>query len=163
MSLVHYETRTAHARVVADVTGGKSLLPAIEEMMEAKRTHLHSDGGAGYRHIARLFARHEWVDHKGGEYARGNVSTNLNEGFHSQLKRSLDGTHPTFPWSTYSATSTSSPGSTPTARPPTRSACEPCSANVEGRRLTYKPMVARGRFLDRLRHQLCDFLKLCLE
>jgi transposase-like protein len=62
VSLVHYETRTAHARVVADVTG-KSLLPAIEEMMDTKRTHLHTDGHSGYRTIASQFARHESVDH----------------------------------------------------------------------------------------------------
>jgi hypothetical protein len=61
--------------------------------MDAKRTHLHTDGGLGYRTIADQLARHEWVDHEGGEYAWGNVSTNLNEGFHSPLKRSLDGTH----------------------------------------------------------------------
>jgi transposase-like protein len=47
VSLVHYETRSAHSRVVADVTA-KSLLPAIEEVMDLKRTHLHTDGGAGY-------------------------------------------------------------------------------------------------------------------
>ncbi len=92
VSLVHYETRQAHARVVADVTG-KSLLPAIEEMMDTKRTHLHTDGGAGYKNIASQFAAHETVDHNAGEYTRGNISTNLNEGFHSQLKRSIDGTH----------------------------------------------------------------------
>jgi len=92
VSLVHYETRSAHSRVVADVTA-KSLLPAIQEVMDLKRTHLHTDGASAYRTIAPMVAAHEWVDHKAGKYVRGNVSTNLNEGFHSQLKRSLDGTH----------------------------------------------------------------------
>jgi transposase-like protein len=92
VSLVHYETRSAHSRVVADVTA-KSLLPAIEEVMELRRTHLHTDGASAYKTIAPKVAAHEWVDHKGGEYVRGNVSTNLAEGFFSQLKRSLDGTH----------------------------------------------------------------------
>jgi transposase-like protein len=145
VSLVHYETRTAHARVVADVTG-KSLQPAIEEMMEAKRTHLHTDGGAGYRHIASQFDRHEWVDHKGGEYARGNVSTNLNEGFHSQLKRSLDGTHHhvsvehlqrylnQFSWLYTHCKATDS------------QRMRTLLSNVGGRRLTYKPMVAKVDF-----------------
>jgi hypothetical protein len=36
---------------------------------------------------------HEFVNHSAVEYVRGNVSTNLNEGYFSQLKRSLDGTH----------------------------------------------------------------------
>lgn len=33
------------------------------------------------------------VDHSRYEYVRGNVSTNQAEGFFSQLKRSIDGTH----------------------------------------------------------------------
>lgn len=36
---------------------------------------------------------HETVDHSDGEYVRGDVSTNMAEGFFSQLKRSIDGTH----------------------------------------------------------------------
>jgi len=38
-------------------------------------------------------AGHEAVDHSAGEYVRKGVSTNLAEGYFSQLKRSLDGTH----------------------------------------------------------------------
>ena len=145
VSLVHYETRRARARVVADVTG-KSLLPAIEEMMDIKRTHLHTDGGAGYQRIASQFAAHEWVDHKAGEYTRGNVSTNLNEGFHSQLKRSLDGTHhhvsvehlqrylDQFAWLYTHCKATDS------------DRMRVLVGNVKGRRLTYKPMVAKVDF-----------------
>ncbi len=145
VSLVHYETRQAHARVVADVTG-KSLLPAIEEMMDTKRTHLHTDGGAGYRNIASQFAAHETVDHNAGEYTRGNISTNLNEGFHSQLKRSIDGTHhhvsvvhlqrylDQMAWMYTNCMLTDS------------DRLRKLVGNVEGRRLTYKPMVARVDF-----------------
>jgi hypothetical protein len=43
--------------------------------------------------IAGEFAAHEYVNHSAGEYVRGNVLTDLNEGYFSQLKRSLDGTH----------------------------------------------------------------------
>ncbi|MEO6502162.1 MAG: IS1595 family transposase [Jatrophihabitantaceae bacterium] len=92
VSLVHYETRSAHSRVVADVTA-KSLLPAIKAVMDPKRTHLHTDSARAYQQIAAEFAAHEYVNHSAGEYARSNVSTNLNEGYFSQLKRSLDGTH----------------------------------------------------------------------
>ncbi|WP_375479209.1 IS1595 family transposase [uncultured Jatrophihabitans sp.] len=91
-ALVHYETRSVHAVAVPDVTGA-SLLPAIEHVMDLKRTHLHTDGGSGYKNIAGQFRAHEYVDHKAGQYTRGNVSTNLVEGFFSQLKRSIDGTH----------------------------------------------------------------------
>lgn len=61
--------------------------------MDVKRTHLHTDGHSGYRAIAPHFAAHEAVNHDAGEYARGNMSTNLAEGYFSQLKRSIDGTH----------------------------------------------------------------------
>ena len=36
---------------------------------------------------------HSTVDHRAGEYVRGDVSTNQAENFFSQLKRSIDGTH----------------------------------------------------------------------
>jgi transposase-like protein len=92
LSLVHYETRAAHSRVVADVTA-KTLLPVIRSVVDPKRTHLHTDSARAYRQMARHFAAHERVNHSDGEYVRGNVSTNLNEGYFSQLKRSIDGTH----------------------------------------------------------------------
>jgi transposase-like protein len=145
VSLVHYETRAVRARVIADVTG-KSLLPAIEEMMDTKRTHLHTDGGAGYQRIASQFAAHETVDHSIGEYTRGNVSTNLNEGFHAQLKRSIDGTHhhvsvvhlqrylDQFAWLYTHCKATDS------------DRMRVLLGNVEGRRLTYKPLIAKVDF-----------------
>jgi hypothetical protein len=92
VSLVHYETRSVHSRVVPDVTG-ETLMPAIEEVMDLKRTWLHTDGHSGYKHVAPHVAKHEFVNHDAGEYTRGNVSTNLAEGYFSQLKRSIDGTH----------------------------------------------------------------------
>ena len=92
VSLIHYETRAAYSRVVPDVTA-KNLMPAIAEVMDLKRTHLHTDGGAAYKSIAPHVVMHEFVDHDAGEYTRGNISTNLVEGYFSQLKRSIDGTH----------------------------------------------------------------------
>lgn len=92
VTLVHYETREAHSVVVPDVTG-KTLMPAITKVMDPKRTWLYTDSAAAYRSIAPHMAGHEAVNHDAGEYTRGNVSTNLVEGFFSQLKRSIDGTH----------------------------------------------------------------------
>jgi transposase-like protein len=92
VALVHYETRQVHAVAVPDVTG-KNLRPAIEEVMDLKRTWLYTDSHKGYLSVAPHVAGHEAVNHEAGEYARGNVSTNLVEGFFSQLKRSVDGTH----------------------------------------------------------------------
>ena len=92
MSLIHYETREARSTVVPNVTAD-TLMPAIAQVMDLKRTHLHTDGASVYRSIAPHVAVHESVDHTAGVYARGNVSTNLAEGYFSQLKRSIDGTH----------------------------------------------------------------------
>ncbi len=39
------------------------------------------------------FAGHEYVDHSSHEYVRGDVTTNHAEGYFSQMKRSIDGTH----------------------------------------------------------------------
>ncbi len=52
-------------------------------------------GGRDVHHgaIGPEYAGHETVDHSVREYVRGNVSTNRAEGFFSQLKRSVDGTH----------------------------------------------------------------------
>jgi len=54
---------------------------------------LHTDSASHYREMGKEFVAHETVDHKAGEYVRGNVTTNHAEGYFSQLKRSIDGTH----------------------------------------------------------------------
>jgi len=93
MALVHYETREVRSRVIADVTG-KTLLGVIADNADLKATYLHTDGGAGYKTVAPHVREHEAVDHDAGIWKRhGGASTNLAEGFFSQLKRSLDGTH----------------------------------------------------------------------
>lgn len=122
VALVHYETRSVHAKVVADVTG-ETLMPATAEVMDAKRTHLHTDGHSGYKAIASQFATHEHVDHKADEYTRGNVSTNLVEGWFSQLKLSIDGTHHHVSVEHLDGYLTRSRSCTPIGARPTRSAC----------------------------------------
>jgi len=93
LSLVHYETREAHSRVIPDVTGA-TLMPAIGEAMDLKNTWLQTDSGAGYRTIAAHVADHATVNHDAGEYVGpGGVGTNTVESYFSQRKRSLDGTH----------------------------------------------------------------------
>ena len=47
----------------------------------------------GYRQFSNDFLAHEWVDHDGGEYVRGRITTNRAEGYFSQLKRSIDRSH----------------------------------------------------------------------
>lgn len=63
------------------------------EQVNAADSFLYTDGLMAYRQIGRQFRKHEFVDHSAGEYVRGTVTTNHAEGYFSQLKRSLDGTH----------------------------------------------------------------------
>jgi transposase-like protein len=92
-SLVHYETREVRSTVVPDVTGA-TLQSALAEQADLPSTHLHTDGSKAYTVAAPHVADHQFVSHESGEYvSRGGVSTNLAEGYFSQLKRSIDGTH----------------------------------------------------------------------
>jgi transposase-like protein len=89
LTLVSRETGEARSRVIPDVRG-VTLRAAMFDHLDLANTHLHTDGHHGYRHFT---AKHSTVDHSIGEYARGDVSTNHAEGYFSQLKRSIDGTH----------------------------------------------------------------------
>ncbi len=53
---------------------------------------VHTDEAGYYRSLPRYFAVHETVNHRDGEYSRGNVTTNSVEGYFSILKRGLVGT-----------------------------------------------------------------------
>lgn len=141
-TLVHYETRQARSRVVADVTA-ETLMPAIAEVMDLKRTHLHTDGGSAYKSIAPHVAAHEWVDHNAGEYTRGNVSTNLAEGYFSQLKRSVDGTHHHVSVEHLQRYLTQFDFMYSHCRETDSQRMRRVVGNVEGRRLPYHPMTAR--------------------
>jgi len=81
----------ARSRVMERVTGDQ-LGKVLAEHVEPDST-LMTDQFAAYRQPGKQFARHETVNHLAGEYARGEVTTNTVEGFFSQLKRSIDGTH----------------------------------------------------------------------
>jgi hypothetical protein len=62
----------------------------MNEHIDPRVTHLHTDAAMGFRRIGREYQEHSWVDHKLGEYVRGDVSTNQAENYFSQLKRSLE-------------------------------------------------------------------------
>lgn len=91
-SLIDADTGQARSRVLPRVDGS-NLRKAIAEQVDPPNTVLHTDRGAAYSVVARELAGHFAVDHKHGEYVRGDVSTNKAENFFSQLKRSIDGTH----------------------------------------------------------------------
>ncbi len=92
LSLVDRGTGAVRSRVVPDVTGA-TLRKIIAENVDMAGSVLHTDSGAQYRDMGKEFLAHETVDHKAGEYVRGDVTTNHAEGYFSQLKRSIDGTH----------------------------------------------------------------------
>lgn len=50
---------------------------------------IYTDGFKMYRGLKRIGFQHEYVDHAGGEYVRGEVHTNNIEGFWGILKRKL--------------------------------------------------------------------------
>lgn len=55
--------------------------------------NLVTDSHLGYAGLDLEFASHETVNHDAGEYKRDNWHTNTIEGFWSQLKRTIKGTH----------------------------------------------------------------------
>ncbi len=92
LSLVNQRTGEVRSKVVPDVTGA-TLRKVIAEQVDMAGSVLHTDSGKQYHQMGTEFLAHETVNHEAGEYVRGAVTTNHAEGYFSQLKRSLDGTH----------------------------------------------------------------------
>jgi transposase-like protein len=92
MAIVHYESREVRSKVVPNVNGS-TLLPVLREQTDLSTVELWTDGAKAYLTAAPHVVDHKSVDHAAGEYVRDGAGTNLAEGFFSQLKRSLDGTH----------------------------------------------------------------------
>ncbi len=78
-------------RVVKD-TRRVTLTPIIHQTVE-HGSSIMSDEHNAYDRLGRSGYRHERVNHKAKEYVRGEAHTNSIEGFWSQLKRSINGTH----------------------------------------------------------------------
>lgn len=93
LTLVNRETGEARSRVMARVTSD-TLYDAISSQVRMSQSRLMTDEHSGYENIGNQFGGgHDAVFHGGGEYVRGDVSSNAAENYFSQLKRSLDGTH----------------------------------------------------------------------
>jgi len=73
-------------------SGARVLLPALSSVVAHGAT-VHTDDYGSYRKLKQLGYSHTTVNHSTLEYVRGTAHTNTIEGFWSQLKRSLDGTH----------------------------------------------------------------------
>ena len=93
LALINAETGEARSAVVADITG-HTLRKVISEQVDMAGSVLCTDESGSYRQLGREFIAHETVNHSADEYVnvRG-ATTNRAEGYFSQLKRSLDGTH----------------------------------------------------------------------
>jgi hypothetical protein len=71
----------------------KNIGTVIRQNVDIANSVLHSDGSSVYKEIGPEFNDHQSVNHIIGEYVRAGVTTNRVEGYFSQLKRSIDGTH----------------------------------------------------------------------
>ncbi len=70
----------------------KSLIPPIIERLRPG-TRISTDEWGAYRILRQLGYDHETVNHSADEWVRGATHVNSIEGFWSQLKRSIRGTH----------------------------------------------------------------------
>lgn len=78
-------------RIVPDTRRG-SLLPQITAHV-LPGTTIHTDEARAYNPLCLRGYRHQTVNHGAGEYCRDGVTVNSIEGFWSQLKRGINGTH----------------------------------------------------------------------
>jgi transposase-like protein len=93
LTLIDKETGEARSRVIANVTSD-TLYTAINRQVNFSGSRLMTDDWRGYDFVGNQFSEgHDTVFHSGGEYVRGDVTSNQAENYFSQLKRSLDGTH----------------------------------------------------------------------
>ena len=83
--------------------GGKTIFPIMKAHI-AKDTHINTDEGSNYIHVAQfkdvdsrpleqMFDKHSYVKHHVGEYVRDNIHTNTIEGYFSIFKRGLNGVY----------------------------------------------------------------------
>ncbi|MFA5013229.1 MAG: IS1595 family transposase [Candidatus Paceibacterota bacterium] len=78
-------------KVVKNVKS-KTLLPIIKENVKNGARFI-SDEFPSYSKVGKNGYNHNYIKHAVKEYVRGDIHTNNIEGFWSQLKRSIDGTH----------------------------------------------------------------------
>jgi hypothetical protein len=72
---------------------GENIRRVLESNLNPNTTVLMTDQARFYVTPGRKLPSHHTVNHGKGEYVRGHAHTNTVEGFFSQLKRSIDGTH----------------------------------------------------------------------
>jgi transposase-like protein len=93
LALVNTDTGEVRSQVVPDVTGA-TLSKLIHEQVDVPSSVLHTDEWKGYRPVGQEFLAHHRTNHSVKQYVgKTGGTTNPAEGYFSQLKRSLDGTH----------------------------------------------------------------------
>jgi transposase-like protein len=77
---------------ILEEVNSKTVRQPLKDNVDTQST-LNTDTLPVYNAVGKEFAKHETVDHGAGEYVRGKAHINTAEGYFSQLKRSIDGTH----------------------------------------------------------------------
>jgi len=72
---------------------GDNIKSLLVSHMNTNTAVLMTDQSKVYDNVGTEMPSHHTVNHSQGEYVRGHAHTNTVEGFFSQLKRSIDGTH----------------------------------------------------------------------
>jgi transposase-like protein len=91
LTIVDRKTGEARSRVVPHVRQ-EELIPAMLKNVD-RRTHIVSDEHRAYFYMKHTFAGHSSVNHRSGEYVRGDVYTNTVEGYFSIFKRGMRGVY----------------------------------------------------------------------
>lgn len=93
VSLIHQESGQVRSRVVPNVTG-ETLAAVLAQNVDPAGTVLVTDESNVYFKIGHEMVGHHTVNHKAKQYVDPDgYTTNSAEGFFSQVKRSIDGTH----------------------------------------------------------------------
>jgi len=77
---------------VIDDTKSTTIQPIIDKVVDKDKAIIVTDEWLGYNAVKNEYM-HVVINHSEGEYARGAFDTNTIEGFWSQLKRTIKGTH----------------------------------------------------------------------
>lgn len=77
---------------VVDNVDKHTILPILRENI-AREAHVMTDEASWYRSLGTEFAKHGSVDHRSGEYGRGDIHTNTIEGYFSIFKRGMKGVY----------------------------------------------------------------------
>jgi len=91
LALIDRSTGQSRARVINWVSADL-VMPIIRENVD-REARMVTDESAIYRSLPRFFASHGKVNHKAGEYGRGEIHTNTVEGYFSIFKRGMKGVY----------------------------------------------------------------------